>query len=152
MIIYKGKRSSLIHTASLLLPDFLSDEMRVAMEQNYAYRPSEAAPMSAAPPVDYPREAFGTRSSMDLTRPTNDNGETGGRPHSSSYNGTAELPLRMKNLSSSDKANGSGENKVLFQVDEGREVEDDEADDWGNSDEEDKGKKSTAATGSHSGR
>lgn len=39
------------------------------MEQGYAYRPSAPAPLSAAPPSEYPREAFGTRSSIDLAGP-----------------------------------------------------------------------------------
>ncbi|PWN33257.1 PAP2-domain-containing protein [Meira miltonrushii] len=42
---------------------YLPDEIRTIMEQGYAYRPSQPAPTSAAPPSDYPREAFGTRSS-----------------------------------------------------------------------------------------
>lgn len=38
------------------------------MEQGYAFRPSAPAPLSAAPPPSgYPREAFGTRSSMDIS-------------------------------------------------------------------------------------
>ncbi|PWN92172.1 PAP2-domain-containing protein [Acaromyces ingoldii] len=132
---------------------FLTDEMRVAMEQNYAYRPSEAAPMSAAPPANYPREAFGTRSSMDLARLSN--GGEGGRPHLSSIDGSAG-GVRMKDMGG--KANGgsgsgkSNDNKVLFQVDEGREEEDDDGNDWGNSDDEETGEKSTTASASHSGR
>jgi hypothetical protein len=37
------------------------------MEQGYAYKPSAPAPLSAAPPSEYPREGFGTRSSVDLS-------------------------------------------------------------------------------------
>ncbi|EPQ28929.1 uncharacterized protein PFL1_03729 [Pseudozyma flocculosa PF-1] len=39
---------------------FLTDEMRTAMEQNYPFRNSAAAPSSAAPPSNRPGSAFAT--------------------------------------------------------------------------------------------
>ncbi|KAN0063241.1 Phosphatidylinositol:ceramide phosphoinositol transferase (IPC synthase) [Thecaphora frezii] len=39
---------------------FLTDEMRLAMEQNYPFRNSAPAPPSAAPPSDRPGSAFAT--------------------------------------------------------------------------------------------
>lgn len=48
--------------------DFLTDEMRVAMEQNYAFKPSAAAPVSALPAATVPRDGFGMRSSLDVSR------------------------------------------------------------------------------------
>lgn len=58
----------LIPTSDLIISDFLPEEIRTVMEQGYAFKPSAPAPLSAAPPSEYPREAFGTRSSVDISR------------------------------------------------------------------------------------
>ncbi|KAK0539941.1 Phosphatidylinositol:ceramide phosphoinositol transferase (IPC synthase) [Tilletia horrida] len=47
--------------ATLSFYFFLTDEMRIAMEQNYPYRNSAPAPLSAGPSVSRPGSAFGTR-------------------------------------------------------------------------------------------
>ncbi|CAD6973839.1 unnamed protein product [Tilletia controversa] len=47
--------------ATLCFYFFLTDEMRIAMEQNYPYRNSAPAPLSAGPSISRPGSAFGTR-------------------------------------------------------------------------------------------
>jgi hypothetical protein len=97
------------------------------MEQGYAYKPSAPAPLSAAPPVDYPREGFGTRSSIDLA-------------------GAARVNSRME-AGKVTGTNGLPGPHVLFDSQEsGQANTGDESNDWDNSDEESSNKKTTAGT------
>ncbi|MCO5555862.1 hypothetical protein L7F22_009407 [Adiantum nelumboides] len=100
---------------------FLPDEIRTVMEQGYAYRPSQPAPLSAAPPSDYPREAFGTRSSVDLSQ--HPNGDVIGRNRGG---------VQLDDLNSSHTATTKKDGSVLFEVGHDDEEEDEEENAVGN--------------------
>lgn len=101
---------------------FLPDDIRTVMEQGYAFRPSAPAPLSAAPPPEYPREAFGTRSSMDLSRAAN--GDAMGRQHG---NVQLDQMTAAPTTASARKEDGTAkEANVLFEV--GNDEDDDEMD------------------------
>jgi hypothetical protein len=119
--VVKRHRNGPNRLTLVIIVDFLPEDIRTIMEQGYAYKPSAPAPLSAAPPSEYPREAFGTRSSVDLSR----------------------LSVRMEpGKSKTGDINGKGSGvgappHILFDtedVDEGDNA--DESNDWGNSDEE----------------
>ena len=97
--------------------DFLPEDIRTVMEQGYAFKPSAPAPLSAAPPSEYPREGFGTRSSMDLSRASH----------------------RMEHVK------GAAKDQVLFDSQQTQEAgADDDGNDWGESDEESGSRKPVA--------
>lgn len=87
------------------------------MEQGYAFKPSAPAPLSAAlPPSGYPREAFGTRSSVDLV--------------------LAERANHLPKVNTTNDTNGKAPH-ILFDTEDVEEEDNaDESNDWGNSDNE----------------
>lgn len=106
------------------------------MEQGYAFKPSAPAPLSAAPPSEYPREGFGTRSSVDLA--------------SAARAGLRMEAGKVKSTNGHASGIGAGPPHVLFDTEDADEVEDggaeDKSNDWGNSDEESEMKKSVTST------
>jgi hypothetical protein len=108
--------------------DFLPEDIRTTMEQGYAYKPSAPAPLHAAlPPVEYPREAFGTRSSVDLVNALRANHRSDAPKGSNDLNGKAP--------------------HVLFDTEDIEEGDNgEESNDWGNSDEESNIKRAATPT------
>ncbi|KAK0549142.1 Phosphatidylinositol:ceramide phosphoinositol transferase (IPC synthase) [Tilletia horrida] len=83
--------------ATLCFYFFLTDEMRIAMEQNYPFRNSAPAPLSAGPSVSRPQSAFGTRRTPGAPTGPSDNVELEATGGSSGVGvgaeATAPLPL-----------------------------------------------------------
>ena len=98
------------------------------MEQGYAFKPSAPAPLSAAPPSEYPREAFGTRSSMDLSR----------IPHAKPSPNVTAVGAAASSLAPPH---------VLFDAERGDANGADESNDWGEeAEEEAKGAKKASTS------
>lgn len=110
---------------------FLTDAMREAMEQNYLYRNSAAAPPSAAPPSNRPDQAFATRGAsgessiaLDTLR------SNGGAPYITAQGGVDGDVESQKRP------------EVIFSIDDSAA---DAGDIAGSSADEDRRKKDTAA-------